>query len=112
VSADAEFGDWIFGNTGEYDGSMRVVAPGSAESGAEVRIVIIVLPLFTGSTKLPVNVAPAWSTISSPGCAASSAAWRSPPAFTVRVTASAGDARCSRQTSADHPIAFEDSRPG
>src|SRR5947209_20162038 len=32
--------------------------------------------------KLPVKVAPAWSSITSPGWEAWRAAWRSPPAFT------------------------------
>ena len=38
-----------------------------------------------GSTKLPVNVAPLASAITSPGCAALSAACRSPPAGTAMV---------------------------
>src|SRR6476661_5037577 len=40
-------------------------------------------PLLTGSVNGPVKVAPAWTTISSPGCALFSAACRSPPAFTA-----------------------------
>jgi hypothetical protein len=45
------------------------------------------VPPFARSLYGPVNVAPACRTIVSPGFAASMAACRSPPAFTVRVAA-------------------------
>src|SRR5581483_1027375 len=66
---------------------MRCPSAGSAESGAAERIVISALPFLTGRMKLPVKVAPGWSRIVSPGCAALSAACKSPPAFTVSVAA-------------------------
>ena|SRR5439155_6617012 len=66
---------------------MRTPAAGNDASGADERIVMSVVPFFTGRTKVPVKVAPACSRIVSPGCAALRAAWRSPPAFTVNVDA-------------------------
>src|SRR5262245_18035200 len=62
---------------------MRAFAAGSDESGVDDRIVMCVEPFLTGSTKLPVNVAPAWSRIVSPGRARLSAAWKSPPLLTT-----------------------------
>src|SRR5262245_27650343 len=62
---------------------MRALAAGSVLSAADDRIVIIDAPLFDGSTKLPVKVAPACTRTVSPGCAALSAVCRSPPAFTI-----------------------------
>src|SRR4051812_17805327 len=75
----------IFGNRGASVGSMRGRAAGGAASGADERPVIIAGPALTGSLYEPVNVAPAWTRMVSPGCAASSAACRLPPAFTVNV---------------------------
>src|ERR671934_1885143 len=76
-------GDLIFGSSEAYAGVMRVAASGSDESLAAERIVMYVDPLFTGKTKLPMNVAPACKRIVSPGCALFSAAWKSPPALTT-----------------------------
>ncbi len=50
---------------------------------ALVRMVMKLAPLFCGRWKLPAKVAPAGRTISSPGCAASIAACRSPPTATL-----------------------------
>src|SRR5204863_535937 len=60
-------------------------AAGNDESGADDRIVMIASPCLTGSTKLPLNVAPACSRIVSPGFAALSAACTSPPLATLIV---------------------------
>src|SRR4051812_19029772 len=70
---------------------MRPPAAGSDPVAAEDRTMMNVLPLFLGSTKLPVNVAPACSRMVSPGKALFSAACRSPPALTVMVAALAVD---------------------
>src|SRR5918996_4939651 len=59
---------------------------------AEERTVIMGPSFWAGSQNVRVNVAPACSTISSPGCAALRAPCRFPPAFTYRVAAYAGDA--------------------
>src|SRR5687768_2168111 len=61
---------------------MRVPAGGRFESAKSGRIVIQPLPPFGFMRKLPVNVAPAASNTSSPGCAESRAPCRSPPAAT------------------------------
>jgi len=52
---------------------MRRPGAGSDESGGEDRIAMEALPFLAG-VKLPANVAPAWSRIVSPGCAAFNAA--------------------------------------
>ncbi len=72
---------------------MRTPAPGSEPVAADERTMMNVLPLFFGRTKLPVNVAPAWRRMVSPGTALFSAACRSPPALTVMVAAFAADPR-------------------
>src|SRR3954469_6601685 len=64
-----------------------------------------VLPLFFGRTKLPVNVAPAWSRIVSPGSALLSAACRSPPELTVMVAALAADPRLATSADASRTLA-------
>ncbi len=53
------------------------------QPGADVRTMIQSVPTLSGNVKLPVNVAPAWRTIASPGRAWLSAAWKSPPAGTA-----------------------------
>ena len=68
---------------------MRAPAAGRALSAAEDRIVMYEVPLFAGSEKFPMKVAPACTRIVSPGLAALIAACRSPPAFTVSVADSA-----------------------
>src|SRR5437773_6526196 len=83
------FGERSLGSCGAYDGSIRTAGPGSAASEAADRIVMVPVPCFAGSTKLPVKVAPACSRIVSPGCAASMAACRLPPAETETTAASA-----------------------
>src|SRR5262245_65906690 len=89
----------------ENAGEMRTFAPGSAESCSLLRIVTYVEPACTGRTKLPRNVAPAWSSITSPGCAASRTACRSPPAATDRVAAEALEAAAhkARAAAVIHP---------
>src|SRR5688572_20849644 len=68
------FGVKSFGIRAEWEGVRRVPAGGSSASLADVRMVIqFVDPAFFGSTKLPVNVAPALRRITSPGAACSSA---------------------------------------
>src|SRR5690348_677577 len=84
------FGERSLGSAGASAGVTRDDGPGSDASGADDRIVMTLAPLFTGRTKLPVNVAPASSTIVSPGSAAFSAAWKSPPALTVHTVPAAG----------------------
>src|SRR5688572_5341693 len=74
LSAAAEFGVMIFANDAAAAGVTRVPAGGSV--AAEV----MVMPAphgFVGSTKFPMNVPE--RTSESPGCAALSAACRSPP---------------------------------
>jgi hypothetical protein len=80
--------DKSFGSRAEFAGEMRVVEEGSMESGVEVRMVIhsADAPLF-GSVKGPTKLAPASTTMVSPGCAALMAFCKSPPAATVTVAA-------------------------
>src|SRR5436309_14968795 len=67
-------------------------------SGALVRTVLHPVPVLLGSVNGPVNVAPACSVITSPGCAALSAACRSPPAETVIVVPVGATSVVSRKT--------------
>src|SRR5438067_10655191 len=64
---------------------MRVPAGGRLLSGADVRMMIQLLPLFAGNVNDPVNVAPACRRSVSPGRALLRAACKSPPALTVVV---------------------------
>ena len=79
-----------FGITPAYDGSIRVPGGGRAPSGAPVRRVIHPAPGLLGSTKGPVNFAPAASAMTSPGRALFSAACTSPPAGTAIVLPDGG----------------------
>ena len=70
-----------FGRTGANDGEMRVPGPGNAGSAADERMTIQSEPPpvlrgegFAGRVKLPVNVAPAVSSMIVPGAAPSIAA--------------------------------------
>src|SRR5438309_1604608 len=63
----------IFGITGLYEGSIRMPGAGRALSGALLRTVIHPDPDLLGSVNGPVNVAPAWSVMTSPGWAELSA---------------------------------------
>ena len=65
--------------------SADVARAPSAGSGPPERIVTQPTRSLAGKVKEPVKVAPASSTISSPGWAKMSAAWRSPPAATLIV---------------------------
>src|SRR5882724_8673475 len=85
-----------FGMTAAYEGLTRVPGGGRLLSGALVRTVIQPTPALLGSVNGPWKVAPACSVIISPGCAASSAAWRSPPAGTVMVGPDGGTSVVSR----------------
>src|SRR5688572_18457838 len=74
LSAAAEFGVMIFANDAAVDGVTRVPAGGSVAAD------VMVIPAphgFVGRIKFPVNVPE--RTSESPGCAALSAACRSPP---------------------------------
>ena len=97
-SAAALFGDMMRANAAAVAGVTRSASPGSVASGRSLRTVIMVSPVFTGSVKLPVKVAPGARRISSPGCAASSAACRLPPAGTVTTAARAIGGPASEQT--------------
>ena len=82
--AEAEFGEMTFALPDMLVGLTRTP---EAVGMFSPRTTIQPVPLpFVGNTKLPVNVAPLASTTSSPGCAASRVACRSPPAFTRRET--------------------------
>src|SRR5262249_54450560 len=83
--AGLPFGLTIFGRTAAFAGLTRVPGGGSSASVALDRMMIQPLPLVFGKRKLPTKLAPAASVITSPGCAASSAAWRSAPAATAMV---------------------------
>src|SRR5690606_25169723 len=74
----------IFGISDACDGDTRLPGPGSCPA-ADDRMVIHPEPDLFRSRKLPVKLAPACRTITSPGTAESSALWRLPPALTVLV---------------------------
>src|SRR5213078_3740801 len=92
--AGAAFGVTIRASAEASAGVTRVPG-GRLASGADVRTTIQPDPFFAGSVKLPVNVDPAASVIWSPGWAASSAAWKSPPAPTAMVRFGGGGGRVS-----------------
>src|SRR5437773_3510946 len=87
-----------FGMTAAYEGLTRVPGGGRLLSGALVRTVIQPTPALLGSVNGPVNVAPACSVITSPGCAALSAAWTSPPAGTAMIWPDGATRVVSRNT--------------
>src|SRR3954469_18157526 len=62
------------------------------------RMTIQPAPVLAGRVKLPLNVAPAWSTISSPGWALLIAVWRSPPPLRLSVRPVSAGYRVSRYT--------------
>ncbi len=64
---------------------MRAPAAGRLLSGAAERTMIQPVPALTGRVKVPVKVAPGCRVTTSPGWAASRAAWRLPPAGTNSV---------------------------
>src|SRR5688500_2861975 len=78
-------GPTIFGMFGASDGSARSPGDGSALFGALERIVIQPEPVFLGSVNVPVYVAPAASSMTSPGEAELSAFGKFPPAETLIV---------------------------
>src|SRR5258705_2931044 len=82
--------------TAANEGLTRVPGGGRLLSGALVRTVIQPTPALLGSVNGPRKVAPACSVITSPGCAALSAAWKSPPAGTVMVWPDGGTSVVSR----------------
>src|SRR6185436_6765709 len=93
VRREAEvLGETIFANRAAVAGMTRWFETGSVESGRSVRSVMTRSPSTTGSTKLPVKVAPGSSRISSPDRAALSAACRLSPERTKRVSADDGEA--------------------
>jgi hypothetical protein len=81
LMAGALLGVSILGMRLACEGKTRVPGWGR-RACADERMWIQSVPGFLGRMKLPVKVAPAWSSITSPGWEAWRAAWRSPPAFT------------------------------
>src|SRR5207244_9589771 len=88
------------GMAAAYEGVTREPGAGRLLSGALVRAVIQPVPALLGRVKGPVNVAPAWRVMTSPGCAALSAACTSPPAETGRVVPVGATSVVSRKTRA------------
>src|SRR2546425_12304828 len=86
------------GMTAAYAGVARVPGGGRLLSGALVRTVIQPAPALVGRVNGPWNVAPAGRVITSPGWAASSAAWRLPPAGTAMVWPEGATSEVSRNT--------------
>src|SRR6267143_844838 len=71
------------------------------------------VPGFLGRMKLPVKVAPAWSSITSPGWEAWRAAWRSPPAFTrMSLPRVGGEYVVSRKTRGNSGSVWAKARAG
>src|SRR6266545_5602326 len=79
-------------------GATRVPVAGSFASGAPDRMTIHPFPAFFGRVKFPANTAPGSSVITSPGCAAFSAACKSPPAATAIVRPDGAVYEVSRNT--------------
>ena len=107
VSAGPPLPEAMIGSSGASAGVNR-----RSGSVADDRIVISAPNGFAGRVNPPTNRVPASSTISSPGCAALSAACRSPPLRTCLISADTGDARRRRtmRTMTGNSIPFGDAR--
>src|SRR5215217_1555269 len=92
----------MLASNGAAAGVMRTPAAGSPDDPA-LRIVILAdsdIPAFARSLNGPLKVAPGASSMTSPGFAASIAAWRLPPAATLMVAAAL--VRGSKRARATH----------